>query len=151
MAQVLELICATSSPGAIRKASGMLLAPLRRIISWVITKTAAARFAHRALLLGHRRDRNVHRGNHHRRLCQLLDVQIQNLLLVASAAGWLVSSRLIRRITKRGPAAMIGQERAEVRAKVSEPVATMPPQPHILGRALAVRALFAFAFSPYWV
>ena len=41
MAHVLELICATSRPGAIRKASGMLVAPLRRIISLVMTKTAA--------------------------------------------------------------------------------------------------------------
>ena len=42
MAQVFELTRATSSPGAMRRASGMQVAPLRRIISLVITNTAAA-------------------------------------------------------------------------------------------------------------
>jgi hypothetical protein len=42
MAHVFELNCATSKPGAIRNASGMQVAPLRRIISLVITNTAAA-------------------------------------------------------------------------------------------------------------
>jgi hypothetical protein len=42
MAQVFELNCATSKPGASLRASGMQVAPLRRIISFVMTKTAAA-------------------------------------------------------------------------------------------------------------
>ena len=42
MAHSLELICTTSKPGASRNASGMQVAPLRRIISLVMTKTAAA-------------------------------------------------------------------------------------------------------------
>src|ERR1035441_3382813 len=37
----LESICATSTPGAIRRTSGMLVAPERRMSSWLITKTAA--------------------------------------------------------------------------------------------------------------
>ena len=42
MAQVLALICATSSPGTMRSKSGILVAPERRMSSWVITKIAAA-------------------------------------------------------------------------------------------------------------
>src|SRR5579862_137947 len=42
MAQVFELICATSRPGTIRKRSGIFLAPERRSSDLVITKTADA-------------------------------------------------------------------------------------------------------------
>lgn len=42
MAQVLPLISATSIPGTIRRSSGMLVAPERRISSCVMTKTPAA-------------------------------------------------------------------------------------------------------------
>src|ERR1039458_489499 len=41
-AQVLALICATLTPGAMRSTSGSVVAPERRISSWLITKTAAA-------------------------------------------------------------------------------------------------------------
>src|ERR1700678_3422222 len=41
-AQVLLSICATSTPGTMRRTSGMLVAPDRRISSWLITKTEAA-------------------------------------------------------------------------------------------------------------
>jgi hypothetical protein len=42
IAHVLELICATSIPGTMRSKSGIFVAPLWRISSWVITKTAEA-------------------------------------------------------------------------------------------------------------
>src|ERR1039458_2336574 len=41
-AQVLALICATLTPGAMRSTSGRVDAPERRISSWLMTKTAAA-------------------------------------------------------------------------------------------------------------
>src|ERR1017187_987236 len=41
-AQVLALICATLTPGAMRSTSGSVDAPERRISSWLMTKTAAA-------------------------------------------------------------------------------------------------------------
>jgi len=41
-AQALALICATSMPGAMRKASGIVCAPMRRMSSPVMIKTAAA-------------------------------------------------------------------------------------------------------------
>ena len=42
MAQVLALICATSTPGTMRSKSGILVAPERRMSSAVITKMAEA-------------------------------------------------------------------------------------------------------------
>src|ERR1035438_2667445 len=42
MAQALASICSTSTPGAMRSRSGMLVAPERRMSSRLITKTAAA-------------------------------------------------------------------------------------------------------------
>ena len=41
-AQVLALICDTSTPGTMRNRSGILVAPEWLISSWVITKIAAA-------------------------------------------------------------------------------------------------------------
>src|ERR1017187_2745239 len=41
-AQVLASICATLTPGAMRRTSGSADAPERRISSWPMTKTAAA-------------------------------------------------------------------------------------------------------------
>ena len=54
MAQVLVLIWATFKPGTMRKTSGILVAPDRRMSSCVITKTAAPAFERALFLLGYR-------------------------------------------------------------------------------------------------
>ena len=89
IAQVLELICATSSPGARRRASGMQVAPQRRIISVGDHKHRRRRPPYRARLLRHRGHRRVHQGTagrSDRRLRQLLDVQVEQLFQAAGFA-----------------------------------------------------------------
>ena len=61
-AHLLASMWATWTPGTIRNRSGIVVAPERRMSSWLITKTAAAVLAKLLWLTGDRGYLDIHQG-----------------------------------------------------------------------------------------